>query len=205
MDADFKSLSDSGLLSLATGFLLPPFVAVLQQPRWPIWLRASVTAIICVGSGYLESRLSGTLDTRDITRMVLITLIAANSTYRGFWKPTGLAGTIEEATNVQPFGAAITGFFADRARKSEEDQLIVAQTARDRADVLARAKAALVDQDARRKAEAAQAVMPVVIPQLVMPSVGNCGSSLTNAAFADSPSVGNSGGSLTNAADEIKE
>jgi len=182
---DTKLLTDSGLLSLATGFLLPPFVAIVQQPRWADWLRATMTAVICVAVGYLEARLSGTLDTRDILRGVLLILIAANSTYRGFWKPIGVAETIEHVTNLQPISGAISGYFADRARKSEEDHLIVAQTARDRADVLARAKAALAEQDAQRKADAAQAAMPIVLVP-TMPLVGNRGDL---SRLADSPIV----------------
>ena len=174
MDTDTKLLTDSGLLSLATGFLLPPFVAIVQQPRWADWLRATMTAVICVVVGYLEARLSGTLDTRDILRGVLLILIAANSTYRGFWKPIGVAETIEHVTNLQPISGAISGFFADRAKKSEEDQMIVAQTARDRADVLARAKATIADQNEHRAADAAHTVGKPGSPsvgKLVSPSV----------------------------------
>lgn len=94
----FTSPDDTDLLSLVVGFILPPFIALIQQPKWPNWFRSLVTLFVCILVGGLESYLQGELAAGSILRRVLVVAISANATYQGFWKHAGARG-IENATS----------------------------------------------------------------------------------------------------------
>lgn len=90
--------------SLVVGTLLPMLVAVIQQPRWPDWFRAIVTVVVCLLVGAVTAYLEGGLNLQDWVSSALVILVAALATFRGFWKPTGVADSIESATS--PGGVA---------------------------------------------------------------------------------------------------
>lgn len=95
-----EELSNLDLWNLVAGFLLPPVLAVIQQPRWPDWLRAGVAFVaallVAVGTTYFEGGISG----EDWVRSALVVFVVAVATYASFWKKTGLAPRIEEATAI---------------------------------------------------------------------------------------------------------
>lgn len=88
------------LWSLGLGFVAPIVLAFIQQPKWSDRTRALITFgfSILVGAGnvYFNGDLS---KAADWTSAILIVLIAAISTYKGFWKPTQIAPAIEEKTS----------------------------------------------------------------------------------------------------------
>lgn len=90
--------SDADLLSLVVGFILPPFIALIQQPKWPDWFRALVTIAVCIAVGSLEAYLQGHLSAGSILRRIMFVAVSANTTYQGFWKHAG-ARAIENATS----------------------------------------------------------------------------------------------------------
>jgi L-lactate permease len=92
-------MTDAELWSLLIGAVLPPFIAVLQQPSWSRPLRTVVTVVVCVLVGFVGSYIRGDWTGRAITTAVLLTLVAALTTYRNLWKPTRVAGSIEMATS----------------------------------------------------------------------------------------------------------
>jgi amino acid transporter len=86
--------------SLLIGAVLPPLLAVVQQPKWPDWLRALVTLLVCVVVGLGNVYLNGDLThATSVVEAILLVLVAALSTYKGLWKPTGVADKIESATS----------------------------------------------------------------------------------------------------------
>jgi hypothetical protein len=92
---------------LIVGFLSATFVLpVIQQPRWTSKVRAGATFVysVLVGSGtaYLTGAFSGVHDVRQGIAAVLLMLIAAISTYKGFAQPFGIAPALERATSVGP-------------------------------------------------------------------------------------------------------
>lgn len=86
--------------SLLVGALLPPFVAIIQQPKWPSWFRAAVTAVTSIFAGLITVWLEGEVhfDSNLIGAMLTVG-VAALASYRGFWKPTNIAPTIEKKTS----------------------------------------------------------------------------------------------------------
>jgi amino acid transporter len=86
--------------SLLLGSLLPLLLAVVQQPKWPQWLRVLVTVVICVVVGLGNVYFNGSLlHTTSIVEAILLVLVAALSTYHGLWKPSGIAPKLESATS----------------------------------------------------------------------------------------------------------
>lgn len=85
------------------GALLPPFVAIVQQPRWPDWFRAAVTVVICVIAGGITVYLTGDFDLdKELVGIILRILVAAQATYVAFWKRTKLVPAIEAKTSPTP-------------------------------------------------------------------------------------------------------
>lgn len=92
--------SDLAMWSLIVGFLLPPALAVVQQTPWSSGLKAVVafaaSAVAGAGTAYFAADLTG----RSFVSSALVVLVAAISTYHGFWKPTKVGPRIEEVTNL---------------------------------------------------------------------------------------------------------
>lgn len=87
--------------SLVLGFLVPPILAVIQQPKWSQQVRSLVTFGFALLVGFGNVWLNGDLSkAADWTSAILIVLISAISTYKGFWKPSGIAPAIETKTST---------------------------------------------------------------------------------------------------------
>jgi hypothetical protein len=85
--------------SLIVGFLLPPVLAIVQQTNWPDQLRAVVAFVACAAAGVGVAYFQGDLTGKRFVTAGLIVLTTALATYKSFWKPTGVAPTIETRTN----------------------------------------------------------------------------------------------------------
>ena len=85
--------------SLIVGFLLPPAIAVVQQPRWSEPVRAIVMFVVCLiaaaGTAYFQGDLTG----RRWIQAALLIVVATIATFKGLWKPTRVAPEIEAATS----------------------------------------------------------------------------------------------------------
>jgi VIT1/CCC1 family predicted Fe2+/Mn2+ transporter len=101
-------MTDAERWAFIVGFFLPVAIAVIQQAGWSERVRAVVAFLACVvaglGTAYFGGDLSGSVDPRSVISDVLIVLVTAISTYKAFWKPTGVAPAVEEATS-RPFRA----------------------------------------------------------------------------------------------------
>jgi len=92
---------------LVVGFISATFVLpVIQQPTWSTRRRAAVTFGYCVVAGLVTAWLTGAFvaahDVRSGASSVLMTLVTAIASYKGFAQPTGIAGSIEAATSPPP-------------------------------------------------------------------------------------------------------
>lgn len=85
--------------SLLVGALAPPGVAFIQQPGWSRPLRAAVTLLVCLLLGAGTAWFNGDLAARNLVSATLLVLVSTHSTYLAFWKPTRIAGAIENATS----------------------------------------------------------------------------------------------------------
>jgi hypothetical protein len=96
-------VDDLTMWSLVVGALLPVLVAVVQQARWPDWLRAVVTAVSCLVAGAVTAWLAGDMTGKTFVSSVLTVLVTALATYQGFWKRTGVAPAVERVTSRQAY------------------------------------------------------------------------------------------------------
>lgn len=99
--------SDLMMWNLIIGFLSATFILpVIQQPTWSAAKRAGVTfaysVLIGLGTAYFTGAFSHLNDVRAGVTSVLLTLVAAIASYRGFAKPVGVAPAIEDATSPHP-------------------------------------------------------------------------------------------------------
>lgn len=88
--------------SLLVGAVLPPFVAIIQQPRWPDWFRTVVGVAASIVVGFVTTWLvsEGQLWDRGMVGAILLVLVSALSTYRNLWRTTGIAPKIEQKTSA---------------------------------------------------------------------------------------------------------
>jgi len=97
-------MTDAQMWSLIVGFLIPPFLAIIQQPGWSDPLRAVVAFVVAIivalGTVYFAGNLEFDHEKGWISAILLV-LVTAVATYKGFWKPTGVAPKIEAATSGQ--------------------------------------------------------------------------------------------------------
>lgn len=106
-----EPVGDLAMWNLIIGFVSATFVLpVIQQPTWSDARRSLVTFAYCIviglGTAYFTGAFAHLNDVSASVTSVLLTLVAAIASYRGFAKPTGLAPAIEEATSptVSPAG-----------------------------------------------------------------------------------------------------
>lgn len=94
-------MTDLQMWSFLVGALLPPFIAVLQQPKWSDAVRAVATLFVCIAVGAVTTSLEHGLHADEhLATSVLMMLVSAYTTYKNFWKPTGIAPAIESATEI---------------------------------------------------------------------------------------------------------
>ncbi len=97
-------MSDLQMWELIVGFVSATFVLpIIQQPAWSSRKRAIVTFIYCVAAGlvtaYLTGAFAGIRDVRTGVSSVLLMLVTAIASYKGFAQPTNIAPAIEAATS----------------------------------------------------------------------------------------------------------
>lgn len=95
--------TDSASWALILGVLSPLLISVVQQPRWSDSVRAFLTLVFSVVIGVVTVLANGGLeDVSGVLGIIALVLVAANTAYRNFWKPTGIAPGIEQATSPKP-------------------------------------------------------------------------------------------------------
>jgi VIT1/CCC1 family predicted Fe2+/Mn2+ transporter len=87
-------------LSALVGVFLPTLVAIVNQPRWPSWVRAVATAAVCIVAGGVTAAASGELTGKRWFEAAVVVFGAALATYHAWWKPSGITNAIEKATAV---------------------------------------------------------------------------------------------------------
>lgn len=97
-------MGNLAMWNLIVGFLSATFVLpVIQQPHWSEGTRAVVTfvysIVVGLGTAYFTGAFSHLTDVSAGVTSVLLTMVAAVASYKGFAKPTGVAPAIEAATS----------------------------------------------------------------------------------------------------------
>ncbi len=100
-------MNDLAMWTLLVGFISATFVLpVIQQPAWTEKTRSAVTFTYSIVVGLGTAFFSGHLDEVDwhnarvAASAVLMVLVSAVASYKGFAKPSGVAPGIEAATAV---------------------------------------------------------------------------------------------------------
>ncbi|MGW2920431.1 hypothetical protein ACWDBF_21570 [Streptomyces angustmyceticus] len=93
-------LTDSQLWAAALGYLLPPVIAIVQQPRWTGAVKALLMLLVAVvvglGTAYFNDQFTG----KSIVTCMLTAAIAIGVAYHTVWRPSGIAPGIEAATST---------------------------------------------------------------------------------------------------------
>jgi hypothetical protein len=91
---------DTASWGLILGVVLPLLTALVVQPTWSKPLRAAVGLVAAVLGGVLTCLANGTIgDGQTLLSTVAIVLVAAQATYQGFYKPSGIGPALEAATS----------------------------------------------------------------------------------------------------------
>lgn len=99
MDPSFSMLDTPALWALAIGFVTPPVVAVMQEQKWSARTKAIVAFAFYLLIATATAYFTGLFTAPDIGRLWLLIFLSASTSYRNFWKPTGVAPAIEAATS----------------------------------------------------------------------------------------------------------
>jgi hypothetical protein len=87
-----------GRWSFLVGTFLPLAIATVNRQRWTSQAKGVMTfalsALAATGTSYFAGELTAT----DLVTSLLIILVSATVTYTTFWKPSGIAETVEERT-----------------------------------------------------------------------------------------------------------
>lgn len=85
--------------ALIVGFLLPLLIAVLQQPGFPKWARATIMAVVCIVGGLVTVTVTGGFHSaHGVIAELLLVALAAIAFYEKWWKQIGATQRIELAT-----------------------------------------------------------------------------------------------------------
>ena len=97
-------MSDVDMWTLIVGFFTPVIISVIQQPKWSDALRSGVAFLCCIIISVVTLFLNNGVSFSNVTirewvTAVLVILVTSISTYKGWWKPTGISPAIEKATS----------------------------------------------------------------------------------------------------------
>lgn len=87
-------------LSYAAGFVVPVLVAILAKSSASKPLKAILNAVlVAVGASLVVAiKMNGAVDLYGWGSSIAEAALASWASYYGFWKPTGLAPSVHEAT-----------------------------------------------------------------------------------------------------------
>jgi hypothetical protein len=95
----FLNLDTPALWALAVGFFSPPVISVIQQSRWTQRTQALVAFGFYLVVASITAYVMGLFNGADILRLALLIFLAAGTSYKTLWKPTGISPAIESATS----------------------------------------------------------------------------------------------------------
>ena len=89
--------------AIIEGFVLPLVISIILRENWGEGTKAVGAFLVCaafaVGSTYVAGQLDlGNPDFPKLLGNILTVLVVALASYKGLWKPTGVAGAISEKT-----------------------------------------------------------------------------------------------------------
>lgn len=98
---NFLALDNASLWALAVGFFSPPIISLIQQSRWSARRQSVVAFAFYILVAAVTAYVTGLFNTPDILRLALLIFLAAGTSYKTLWKPTGISPAIEAATTLK--------------------------------------------------------------------------------------------------------
>lgn len=92
-------LGTPALWALAVGFFSPPVISTIQQSRWSARRQALVAFGFYLVVAAVTAYVMGLFNTLDVLRLALLVFLAAGTSYKTLWKPTGVSPAIERVTS----------------------------------------------------------------------------------------------------------
>ena len=93
-------MSNLQLASAFVGFVVPLVVSFVNQSHWKSQYKGAVAIAVSALAALITSWAAGDLHGKSFATSFAIVLGATLSTYRIFWKPTGIADSVESATTL---------------------------------------------------------------------------------------------------------
>jgi hypothetical protein len=87
-----------GRWSFLIGTFLPLAIAAVNRQRWTSQAKGVMTFVISTAAAAGTSYFAGEFSGEDLVTSFLIVLVSATVTYTVFWKPSGIAPAVEQAT-----------------------------------------------------------------------------------------------------------
>lgn len=94
------NLSNAELWAAGLGYVLPPVVAIVNQPRWSGAVKGLLMLVVAVLDGLGTAYFNGEFDGKTIVTCMLTAAIAIGVAYHTVWRPSGIAPGIEQATST---------------------------------------------------------------------------------------------------------
>lgn len=92
-------LTDVELWSAALGYVLPPVIAFVVQPRWSAPLKGLLMLLVAAGDGMGTAYFGHDFQGKPVVTSMLIAAVTIGIAYHTLWKPSGIAPKIEELTS----------------------------------------------------------------------------------------------------------
>ena len=102
-------LSDAELWAAALAVVLPPIIAIVNQPRWSSAIKGLFMLLVATLDGLGTAYFNDSFHGRTIVGCILLAVIIIGATYHVLWKPSGIAPGIEHATSTNSPRHAVSG------------------------------------------------------------------------------------------------
>jgi len=86
--------------AIVLGFLMPLVVSLVVQSHWASGFKATVSLLSCLAAATVQLGIQGRLDLSHLPATALGIMALSVSFHAHFWKPTGIAPWLEQATNL---------------------------------------------------------------------------------------------------------
>lgn len=96
---ELLNLDNPTLWALAVGFFSPPVISIIQQSRWSARVQSLAAFGFYLVVAAVTAYVAGLFNTGDILRLALLIFLAAGTSYKTLWKPTGISPAIEAVTS----------------------------------------------------------------------------------------------------------
>ncbi|MFE7072726.1 hypothetical protein ACFU96_21850 [Streptomyces sp. NPDC057620] len=93
--------TDAQLWAAGLGFVLPPVIAIVNQPRWSGPVKALFMLLVATVVGLGTAYFNGDFDGKPIVTCMLVAAVVIGTSYHTVWRPSGIAPGIEQATSTK--------------------------------------------------------------------------------------------------------